>query len=161
MVVRGSAWREAICTSRRLTPASKHGGDEGVAQHVRVHLWHLDPGGGGQVLEPAGRCVPVHPRFVGVAQDRTGFTALDGTVEGAGHRWWKRDEDDLAALAAHPQDAVAVFFSEVADVGAAGFEDPQPEQARHGDQGEVVGVVRLPCGGDHGLELQMPQPEGG
>ena len=26
-------------------------------------------------------------------------------------------------------------------VGAAGFEDPQPEQAEHGHQGEVVGVA--------------------
>jgi hypothetical protein len=51
---------------------------------------------------------------------------------------------------------VAVFFTEVADVGAAGFEDPQTE---HRDQGEVVRVVRPSCGGDEGFELQMAQPE--
>jgi hypothetical protein len=34
----------------------------------------------------------------------------------------------LAALAADPQDAVIVFFADVTDAGAAGFEDPQPEQ---------------------------------
>ena len=50
--------------------------------------------------------------------------------------------DDLVALAAHAQDAVAVFLAEVGDVGAAGFEDPQAEQPEHGDQGEVVRVGR-------------------
>jgi hypothetical protein len=56
---------------------------------------------------------------------------------------------------------VAVFLAEVAEVGTAGFEDPQTEQAEHGDQGEVVGVGRLPGGGDQGLELQVSQAEGG
>jgi hypothetical protein len=124
-----------------------HGGDEGVSQHVRVHPRHPDPGSGGQVPEPAGRRVPVHPRSVGVAQDRTGLTAFDGAVEGSGHRWWERDEDNLAPLAAHPQDAVAMFFPEVTDVCAAGFEDPQPEQSEHRDQGEIVAVIRLSGGG--------------
>jgi hypothetical protein len=102
----------------------EHGGDEGVAQHVRVHPRHPDPGGDRKMPEPTGRRVPVHPRPLGVAQDRTGFTALDGTVEGTGHRWWQRGQDDLAALASYWQDPVAVFVSEVADVRAAGFEDP-------------------------------------
>jgi hypothetical protein len=35
---------------------------------------------------------------------------------------------------------VTVFLAEVADAGPAGFEDPQPEQAEEGDQGEVVRV---------------------
>ena len=39
--------------------------------------------------------------------------------------------------------------------GPAGFEDPQPEQAEHGHQGEVVAVARLARGREHGLELQM------
>jgi hypothetical protein len=62
---------------------------------------------------------------VGVARDRTTVTTVDRSVEGAGHRWREWDEDDLAALATHPQDPVAMFFSEVADVGPAGLEDPQ------------------------------------
>jgi hypothetical protein len=35
---------------------------------------------------------------------------------------------------------VAVFFAEVGDVAAGGFEDPQSEQAEYGDQGEVDGL---------------------
>jgi hypothetical protein len=33
---------------------------------------------------------------------------------------------------------VAVFFAEVGDVGAGGFEDPQAQQAEHGHQREVA-----------------------
>jgi hypothetical protein len=33
---------------------------------------------------------------------------------------------------------VTVFLTEVGDVGAGGFEDPQAEQPEHGDEGEVV-----------------------
>jgi hypothetical protein len=99
---------------------------------VRVHPRHPDPGAGSEMLEPAGCGMPVHPRPEGVAQDRTIDAAVDRPVHGPGHRWRQRDEDDLAALAAHPQDAMAVFLSDVADVGAAGFEDPQPEEAERG-----------------------------
>jgi hypothetical protein len=40
----------------------------------------------------------------------------------------------------HAQYPVAVFFAEVGDVRAGGYEDPQSEQAEHGHQGEVAGV---------------------
>ena len=46
-------------------------------------------------------------------------------------------------------------------LGAAGFEDPQSEQAEQRDQGEVVRVGRQSRGGDQGFELQVPEPEGG
>ncbi|WP_406045590.1 hypothetical protein OG799_14595 [Micromonospora sp. NBC_00898] len=128
---------------------------------MRVHPRHPDPGAGGQVLEPAGCRVPVHPRSEVVAEDRAVDAVVDRTVHGPGHRGWQRDEDDLAAFAAYPHDAVSVFLAEVADVGAAGVEDPQPEQAEHGDQREVVRVGRSPRGGDPGLELEVAQPEGG
>jgi hypothetical protein len=36
---------------------------------------------------------------------------------------------------------VAVFFTEVGDVGAARLEDPQTEKSEHCDQGEVVRVI--------------------
>jgi hypothetical protein len=35
---------------------------------------------------------------------------------------------------------VAVLFAEVGDVRAGGFEDPQAQQAEHGDQREVAGA---------------------
>jgi hypothetical protein len=46
----------------------QHGRDEGMTQHMGMHLWHLDPGGLGQLPEPAGRCVPVHPPTGGVTR---------------------------------------------------------------------------------------------
>jgi hypothetical protein len=52
----------------------------------------------------------------------------------------ERDQDDLAAFPANPQDPVAVFFAKVTDIRTGGLEDPQAEQPEHGDQGEVVPV---------------------
>ena len=60
----------------------------------------------------------------GVAQDRPVRAVVDGAVDRPRHRWWQRDEHDLAALAVHRQDPVAVFLTEFADVRSAGFEDP-------------------------------------
>ena len=37
----------------------------------------------------------------------------------------------------------------------------RPSRPEHGDQGEVVRVGRVAGGGEHGLELQMRQPQGG
>ncbi len=45
------------------------------------------------------------------------------------------------AFADDAQDAVAVFFAEVADVEAGRFEDPQAEEAEQADEGEVVRLV--------------------
>jgi len=131
-----------------------------VAQHVRVHPWHPDTGGHGQAHEPAGRCVPVRPCTEGVTQKRASIAVAGCSVDRPGHCRRERNEDDLASLASDPQNPVAVFLAEVADVGAAGFEDPQPEETEQRDQREVVRVGRQPCGGDQGFELQMAQPEG-
>ena len=98
---------------------------------------------------------------VRLQQDRPGGPLADGAVDGAADRGWQRDEDDLVALAADPQHAVAVLLAEVVDVGAGGLEDPQAEQSEHGDQREVVRVGRVAGGGEHGLELQVAQSEGG
>jgi hypothetical protein len=51
------------------------------------------------------------------------------------------------------EDAVAVFLAKVRDVGASGLEDPQPEQAKHRDEGEVVDVRGLSGGREQCLEL--------
>ena len=56
----------------------------------------------------------------------------------------QRDEGDLVALAVDTQDAVTVHLAEGFDVGAGGLEDPQAQEAEHGDEGEVVGVGRIP-----------------
>ncbi|MGI8701463.1 MAG: hypothetical protein ACR2JU_09715 [Nocardioidaceae bacterium] len=55
---------------------------------------------------------------------------------------------------------MAVFFAEVRDVGAGGFEDPQAEEPEHGDQDEVVAVGREAGGAEHGFELQVGQAKG-
>jgi len=80
-----------------------------------VNPRHPDPGGGGQLLERAGGGVAVHPGAEGVAQDRPVDAAVHGPVDRPpdGRRQWH--EDDLAALAADPQRAVAVFLAEVVD----------------------------------------------
>ena len=52
-----------------------------------------------------------------------------------------------------------VFLAQVVDIRAAGFEDPQAEQPQHRDEGEVIRVLGEAAGGEHGLELQVGQPE--
>jgi hypothetical protein len=54
---------------------------------------------------------------------------------------------------------VSVLFTEVADPGGAGLEDPQAEYAEECDLGEVVRVRRQPGGGDQRLEPQVAQAQ--
>ena len=65
------------------------------------------------------------PRLLG--STGPGVAAADGAVDGPGDCRGQRDQDDLAAFAADPQYPVAVFFAQVADIGAGGFEDPQAQ----------------------------------
>jgi hypothetical protein len=53
-----------------------------------------------------------------------------------------------------------VLFAEVADAGACGLLDPQPEQAEHGYECEVRRMGGLAGGGEQGFELQAGEPEG-
>jgi hypothetical protein len=46
--------------------------------------------------------VPVDPHADRVTHDRPGFAVADRPIDGPAHRWRQWDEDDLAALAAHP-----------------------------------------------------------
>jgi hypothetical protein len=103
--------------------------------------------------------VPVHPGAASIQQDRPAGSEVYGTVDGPADCWRQRDQDDLGALAAHSQHPVAVFLAGVSDVRAGGLEDPQAQQAEHGDQREVARVRRLPGGGEQGLELQVGEPE--
>jgi len=68
-------------------------------------------------------------------------TAGETAATVAGRRR-QRDQGGLAALTADLQDAVAVFLAQAGDIRAAGFEDPEAEQAEHRDQREVVAVGR-------------------
>ena len=56
---------------------------------------------------------------------------------------------------------MAVFFTEVGDVGAGCLEHAQAQQPEQADQREVVGVAGVAAGGEQGFELQMGQAEGG
>jgi hypothetical protein len=86
--------------------------------------------------------VAVPGRAAAVEQDRPGGAVADGAVDRACDGGWHGHEHDLVALADDPKHLVAVFFAEVADVQAGGFEDPQPKQAEQADQGEVAWVGR-------------------
>ena len=60
-------------------------------------------------------------------QDRAGGSVVDGPFDGAADGGRERHEDDLVALAAHSQHAVAVLLAEVLDVATCGLEDPEPQ----------------------------------
>jgi len=61
---------------------------------------------------------------VGVQQDRPPDSGAYCPVDGPADRWRQRDQDNLGTFAAYPHHPVTVFFAEVTDVGAGGFEDP-------------------------------------
>jgi hypothetical protein len=71
----------------------------------------------------------VRPGTTGIEQDRTAVPQAGCPVDGPADRWRQRDLNHLAALAAHAQHPVAVFFAEVGDVGAGGFEDRKPSRS--------------------------------
>jgi hypothetical protein len=79
-------------------------------------------------------------RSAAVEQDRAADPVGDRSVDGAGHGGRHRDKDDLVSLADDPQHPVAVFLAEVGDVEAGRFEDPQTQQAKQTDEGEVERV---------------------
>ena len=69
------------------------------------------------------------------------------------------DKDDVAALASDSENAVAMLFAEIVNVGSNGLKDPQAEQAEQAHQREVERAARLPSCGQHCLELQVGQSE--
>jgi len=107
---------------------------------VRVRPGDRHPSGIGQAPQVAGGGVAVHPGAAAVEQDRAAGTGGYGPVDGPRDGWWQRDQDDLGALAAHPQHPVAVLFTKIGDVSASGLENPQAEQPQHRHQREVARV---------------------
>jgi hypothetical protein len=68
----------------------------------------------GEAPQAARGRMTVHPRAAPVEQDRPASTRTDRPVNGPADGWRQRDQDDLAAFAAHAQHPVAMFFAEIA-----------------------------------------------
>ena len=56
----------------------------------------------------------------------------------------------------HRKDTVTVFYTQVANAGAGGFEDPQAQQPEHGYQREVISVRGLARGGQQDRQCLAP-----
>jgi hypothetical protein len=98
----------------------------------------------GAACHPAGDppgAVPVQPPPVTGDEDRPVGSFADGQVDRAGRTRRERDSDHLAALAGDDQCAVAAIETEVLDVGAGGFGDPQPVQCEQGDDRVLAGCA--------------------
>src|SRR5207244_869239 len=79
----------AYFTARRVRRAVRGNGPVATPEPrpgptQRVHPRHAYPRRVGQLPEPAGGCVPVHPDAEGVAEDRSGVAVVDGPVDRAG-----------------------------------------------------------------------------
>jgi hypothetical protein len=64
----------------------EHGGDNGVAQHVRVHARYGDSCDGCQRTKSTGGGVTVHASPCTVAQDRVGVAPVHRAVDGTANR---------------------------------------------------------------------------
>jgi hypothetical protein len=132
-------------------PGIQGGGDERVPESVgRDGLGDL--GAAGDLADDPPGAVPVEPAPVR-GQERWPAGALaDGQVDCPGGAWRERDGDDLAALAGDGQRPVPALQSQVLDVGAGGFGDPQPVQREQGDQ-RMLCRRPEPGGDQQGAEL--------
>lgn len=91
--------------------------------------------------ESASGGMPVHPHSAPVQQERASRTLTNRAINRAADRGWKRDQHDLAALATHPQDPMAVLLAHVVDVRARRLEDPEPQQPEQAYEREVERAV--------------------
>jgi hypothetical protein len=76
----------------------EHGRDERMPEHMRVGSVDPDPRRGGEVVQAAGGCVPVHPGAAAVEQDRPAHPGSDCPVNSPPDGRRQRDQDDLSAL---------------------------------------------------------------
>jgi hypothetical protein len=75
-----------------------------MTEHVRMCPGDLDASGRSEMSQAAGSGVPVHPGAAAVEQDRPAGAGSSRPVDGAADSWRQWHQDDLGALAAHPQD---------------------------------------------------------
>jgi hypothetical protein len=158
IVVRGSAWEAASCTSRSGTPASKlRGGDERMAKGV-VPDGFGDPGAAGGPADNPGGAVPVQLPPVSGQKDRPVGTFADGKVDRPGGARGQWDGDHLAAFAGDHQGAVPALDPQSLDVGAGGFGHPQPIERQQRDQ-RVAGGWPEPGRHQQRAEFIAVQPD--
>ena len=93
----------------------------------------------GQAANDPGGGVAVKARAAMGHEDRSGGALADAEVEGPGGAGGHWHDDDLAALAADLQRAVAPLEAEVADVGPEGLGDAQAVEGEEAGQGMVPG----------------------
>lgn len=132
MVVRGSVWEAASCTSRSGTPASR----AAVMNACRSVC--------GRIFWPARRAtraddppgaVPVQP-VPSRGSENGFFTAFaDCEIDSVGGARSERGHRFLAAFAGNGQGAVAAVVAVRSDGGAGGYRDQQPVQREQRDQG--------------------------
>ena len=72
-----------------VDPGVKHGGDVGVAEHVRVETRGGDPGRERQMLQAAGSSVPVHAVGTPVEQDWPAVAVPGGAFDGPRDGRWE------------------------------------------------------------------------
>ena len=145
MVVRGSAWLAASCTSLSGTPASEYGRDEGVAQGVGADRLGDACSPGDASDDPAGtKTVEALPASGG--EDRSADPFADGEVDRPGGARGHGYGDGLATLADDGERPMAPFDAESFDVGADRFGDPEAVEGQQRDQGMLGGGAE--SGGD-------------
>jgi hypothetical protein len=93
-------------------------------------MWPGDrhAGGLGAAPQAAGGRMAVHLCAAVAEQDRPAGTGIDRPVKGPPGGWRGRDQDGLAAFAAHTQHPVVMSFAEIGRLRAGGLEDPQAER---------------------------------
>src|SRR6266571_1150969 len=157
IVVRGSAWEAASCTSRSGTPASS-----AAVMNAWRSVWGLT------FLVIPARCAtrrtirpaPWRSSRRPSAVRKTGPSVRsDGQVDRPRGTGRQRDGDDLAALTGDGQRPVPALQARLLDVGAGGLRDAQPVQREQGDQ-RMLGRRAEPGGDQHGAGLVAVQGGG-
>src|SRR5919106_2092690 len=154
MVVRGSAWLAASCTSRSGTPQRVMNayGAYGVRR-----AWLSRPPGDA-THDPAGR-VTVNPPPAGSEEDRPVAALADHEIDGPGRAGRQGNGHNFASLAPDRERAMAPLQAQVLDVGADGFGDWQPVEGQQADQ-RVIPRAGQPGGDQHGAYLVAVQASG-